>query len=149
MAKGATSMPSVPSLSCPKRGLHPASKVVDPANIASAELRSHKDAINARRMAEAAEAASGQDTTRSTLETSGWTSPPILPITVTSSLELPTTGKHSNLTIEGGDDSDNDQDLIRHRSKKSRHLIIINESDEERQGVSENSPEQGKTFSFR
>ncbi|KAF8518965.1 hypothetical protein BU17DRAFT_66132 [Hysterangium stoloniferum] len=113
MAKGATSMPSVLSVSRPKWGLHPASKVVDPANIASAELRSHKDAINARRMAEAAEAASGQDTTRSTLETSGWTSP-ILLTTVTSSLELPTTGKHSNLTIEGGDDSDNDQDLIRH-----------------------------------
>ncbi|KAF8510645.1 hypothetical protein BU17DRAFT_69982 [Hysterangium stoloniferum] len=148
MAKGATSMPSVPSVSRPKWGLHPASKVVDPANIASAELHSHKDAINARRMAEAAEAASGQDTTRSTLETSGWTSP-ILPTTVTSLLELPTTGKCSNLTIEGGDDSDNDQDLIRHWSKKSQHLIIINESDEERQGVSENSPEQGKTFSFR
>lgn len=118
MAKAAQSAPSAPLLPRPKRIQHPSSKVVDPANIADAELRSHKDAINARRMAEAAKAVLSSDMTRSTSEISGQSSPRTAPTTVISSPEPqpPTTAKRANPTTEANSDSDDDYETVRHRT---------------------------------
>ncbi|KAH8999849.1 hypothetical protein EDB86DRAFT_3075517 [Lactarius hatsudake] len=127
-----------------KRTQYPSSKVIDPANVADAELRSHKDAINARRLAAAAEAARGQDTShtiRSRSETSGLDNQSLAPTrtpqtTVASSPEPPTTSKRANLTIESDGDS-GDHNLIRHRSKKSRNSIVVDKSDKERHDASQ------------
>ena len=108
--------PSAPSALRPKRTIHASSKVIDPANIADAELRSHKDAINARRMAEAA-VAKASDITGSTSESSRLDnrSSPAAPTTVFSSPEPPTTAKRANPTTDVDSVSDNDHDVIRHR----------------------------------
>ena len=114
MTKATISVPSVPR---PKRIQQASSKVVDPANIADAELRSHKDAINARRMAEAAVAARDPDTTGSTSETSGVdnrSSPQTTPTTVISLPEPPPTAKRANPMIADCV-SDDDRDAIIHR----------------------------------
>lgn len=120
MAKATPSAPSVR----PKRTQQASSKVVDPANIADAQLRSHKDAIIARRIAEAALAAGGPDGTRSTSEKSGpdnqpsGSSPRTALTTAISSSELPTTAKHANPMTEADSDSDfnDDHDATRHRT---------------------------------
>jgi hypothetical protein len=123
MASMAKATPSAPSAPRPKRIQHASSKVIDPANIADAQLRSHKEAINARRMAEAAEAARGPDRTRTTSETSeldNRSSPQAAPTTVVSSEsspEPPTSAKRANPIAEADSvsDSDSDHDAIRHR----------------------------------
>ncbi|KAN0113673.1 hypothetical protein V8E52_007472 [Russula decolorans] len=123
--------PSAPSALRPKCTIHASSKFINPANIADAELRSHKDAINARWMAEAA-VAKASDITGSTSESSRLDnrSSPATPTTVFSSSEPPTTAKRANPTTDVDSVSDNDHDLF-FGSKKSRHSIVIDESDEE------------------
>ncbi|KAI0249297.1 hypothetical protein BJV78DRAFT_707216 [Lactifluus subvellereus] len=138
MAKAAPSAPSAPR---PKRTQRPSSKVIDPANAADAQLRFHKVLSmqdgwpKPLRLLEVKirQDQSGLDN-RSSVPTS--------PTTVTSFPEPPTTAKRVNPTIGAENDSDNDHDLIRRRSKKSRHSIVIDERDEERHDVSEKSPEQ-------
>ncbi|KAH9174272.1 hypothetical protein EDB89DRAFT_1904741 [Lactarius sanguifluus] len=153
MAKPALLAPPAPMPPRSKRTQYPSSRVIDPANVADVELRSHRDAISARRMAAAAEPARGQDmshTTRSTEETSGLdnhslASPRTPQITVAPSLEPATTSKRAGPTTESDDDSGN-HSLIRHRSKKSRNSIVLDESDEERNDTSQTRklPKPGK-----
>jgi hypothetical protein len=118
----AKAIPSVPSAPRPKRTQHASSKVIDPANIADAELRSHKDAINARRIAEAAVAARGPDMTRSTSEMSeleNHSSPQTAPSSVISEPKSPLppiTAKRANPITEADSVSDDDHDTIRHRT---------------------------------
>jgi hypothetical protein len=116
MAKAAPLAPSAPLLPCPKWIQHPSSKVVDPVNITDTKLCSHKDAINARQMAEAAEAIIGSDMTRLTSEILDQSSPQTAPTTVISSPEPqpPTTAKYANPTTEANSDSDNDYETVRH-----------------------------------
>jgi hypothetical protein len=123
MAKATPSALSALSAPRPKRTQHPSSKVIDPANIADAELCSHKEAINARQMAEAVEAARGPDTTRTTSETSELdirSSPQAASTTIVSSEPLSeprTSAKRANPTTEADSvsDSDSDHDAVRHR----------------------------------
>ena len=91
---------SVPSAPHPKWSQHPASKIIDPGNIANAQLRSHQDAINARWMAKAAEAAKGPDMTGTASETPGLDNQSLTPQIRALLPEPLMTNKHTNPTIE-------------------------------------------------
>ena len=106
MAKATPSAPPTPR---PKRAHHPSSKVVDPANAAEAGLSIHRLAVEARRIAEVAASATGQDTTESTPEPETRSSAPTPPVTVASSPEPHANAKRANpATADVDDDSEED-----------------------------------------
>ena len=121
MVKTTPLVPSAPSAPRPKQIQHASSKVIDPANVADAQLCSHKDAIIARQIADTALATVGPDTTGPTSETptpnnqsSSQTSetvqtaiPPSKPLMI---------AKHANPMTETDSISNDDRDVIRHRT---------------------------------
>jgi len=118
MVKTTLLVPSAPSAPRPKRIQHASSKVIDPANVADAQLRSHKDAIIARQIADAAVATVGPDTTGPTSETpasNNRSSSQTMPTAIPPSEPL-MIAKHANPMTETDSISDDDHDVIRHHT---------------------------------